>query len=203
MTALPKLRWTPETYLEHERTAAVKSEYFAGEVFAMAGASEAHNLIVTNLIASLRPQLRARGCKVYPSDMRLKVSATGLYTYPDLTIVCGAARFDDKQHDILLNPTVLCEVLSPATEAYDRGKNFEHYRRLRSLVEYVLIAQDACRVEHYVRQPDDRWLLTELREAQDVINLSSVGCRVALADVYEQVEMAAAASDLVVGANTE
>ena len=193
MTALLKFRWTPETYLAHERTAATKSEYLAGEIFAMAGASEAHNLIVTNLIACLRPQLRARGCKIYPSDMRIKISATGLYTYPDLTIVCGPARFDDKQHDVLLNPTVLCEVLSPATEAYDRDKKFEHYRRLRSLTEYLLIAQDVSHVEHYVRQPDDRWLLTEVRETQDVITLSSVGCRVALADVYEQVEIPAAA----------
>src|SRR5215510_15498100 len=112
---------TPEEYLALERKAGYKSEYFAGEIFAMSGASEQHNLIVANVVATLHTQFRNRPCKVYASDMRVKVSPTSLYTYPDVVALCSEPRFDDDQKDTLLNPTVIIEVLSPSTEAYDRG----------------------------------------------------------------------------------
>jgi Uma2 family endonuclease len=190
MSAQLKIRLTPEEYLAVERKAEYKSEYLAGEVFAMSGASEAHNLIAGNVFAALHAQLRKRPCKVYPSDMRVKVSATDLYTYPDVTVVCGEAQFDDDRQDTLLNPTVIVEVLSPSTEGYDRGAKFEHYRKLESLREYVLIAQDKHHVEHYVRQPDNQWLLSETDSLPDTIHLPSINCDLALADVYDKVDIA-------------
>jgi Uma2 family endonuclease len=142
MSLQPKTEYTPEEYLALERNAEAKSEYFAGEIFLMAGASERHNLIVANLIAEFRSQFKNRACKVYPSDMRVKVSASGLYTYPDVTVVCGEPQFEDEHKDTLLNPTLIIEVLSESSEAYDRGKNFEHYRSLKTLSDYLIIAQD-------------------------------------------------------------
>ncbi len=136
---------SPQEYLAMERQAETKSEYYAGEVFAMAGASRKHNLIVPNLAYLLVGQLKSRSCEVYNSDMRVKVSATGLYTYPDLAVVCGKPRFDDDQEDTLLNPTVIVEVLSKSTEAYDRGEKFAMYRALESMTDYLLIAQDIAR----------------------------------------------------------
>ena len=118
MSSVPKTLLSPEEYLARERIADHKSEYFAGEVFAMAGASERHNLIVLNTAATLREQLRKRPCRVYPSDLRLKVQNTGLYTYPDVSVVCGEPELLSEQGDVLLNPNVLVEVLSESTEAY-------------------------------------------------------------------------------------
>jgi Uma2 family endonuclease len=189
MSAQLKIRLTPEEYLAIERKAEYKSEYYAGEMFAMAGASEPHNLIAGNTFATLHAQLRKRPCKVYPSDMRVKVSPTGLYTYPDVTVVCGKAQFDDEEKDTLLNPTVIIEVLSPSTEGYDRGRKFEHYRKLESLQEYVLIAQDTYHVEHYTRQPDNQWLLSEIEGLQGTLHLPSINCDLPLADLYDKVEI--------------
>lgn len=189
MSTQPKPYLSPQEYLAVERAAAYKSEYFAGEVFAMSGASRPHNLIVTNLISELRGQLRGRPCEVYPSDMRVKVSPTGLYTYPDVVVVCGTPRFDDAHTDTLLNPTVLFEVLSDSTEGYDRGRKFEHYRQLASLQEYVLIAQEQYHVEHYVRQADHRWLLSETNDRGETLHLPSLACDLALAEVYDRIEL--------------
>ena len=180
-------RLTPEDYLAIERSADCKSEYLNGELFAMGGASPEHNLIVTNTAAELRQQLKQRPCRVYANDLRVKVSPTGLYTYPDIVVACGEAKFDDKQKDTLLNPSVIIEVLSDSTEGYDRGKKFGHYRQLESLSEYVLIAQDEHHVESYLRQPDDRWLLTETSEPQGSIGLNSIDCELALAEIYDKV----------------
>ncbi len=184
-----KSRLTPQEYLTLERSAASKSEYINGEMFAMVGASESHNLIVANTVAELRQQLKKRPCKVYPSDMRVKVSQTELYTYPDVVVVCGAARFDDEQKDTLLNPTVIIEVLSDSTEGYDRGKKFEHYRKLESLSEYVLIAQSRYHIECYHRQADHQWLLAETDNLQEIIQLRSIDCGLVLAEVYDKVEI--------------
>lgn len=143
-----------------ERRAETKSEYFAGEVFALAGTtrphSRPHNRIKTNLVYSLDTQLRDRPYNVYPSDLRVRVR-TGLYTYPDVVVTCGEEAFADDENDILLNPVVIIEVLSKSTEAYDRGKKFEHYQRLESLVEYLMVAQQPYRVEQYIRQADGSW----------------------------------------------
>ncbi|MBI3951604.1 MAG: Uma2 family endonuclease [Acidobacteria bacterium] len=184
-----KRHLTPEEYLAIERKAEYKSEYFNGEVFAMAGAGERHNLIVANLIMELGRQLKKRPCKVYPSDMRVKIPVTGLYTYPDVVVVCGEPMFEDEHKDTLLNPTVLIEVLSESTEAYDRGKKFEHYRSVESLSDYVLIAQDAPKIEHYVRQPGNLWLLSETSGSQDIVQIDSIQCELALTEVYDKVEM--------------
>jgi Uma2 family endonuclease len=182
-------RYTPEEYLALERQAQCKSEYDAGDILAMAGASRWHNLIVANVVGELRAQLKGHPCATYPSHMRVKVSATGLYTYPDVTVVCGEARFEDNQQDTLLNPTLIVEVLSESTEAYDRGGKFAHYRKLPSLMEYVLIAQTKPHIEHYVRQPDNRWLLSEADSLSDTLHLPSIDCRLALAEVYDKVDM--------------
>jgi len=191
MSLQPKTHLTPEEYLAIERKAEYKSEYFNGEMFAMAGASERHVLIVTNVVAELRGQLRRRPCTVYSTDLRVRVSPTGLYTYPDVVVVCGQAQFADDQKDTLLNPTLIVEVLSESTKDYDRGGKFEHYRTLMSLSEYVLIDQDKHHVEHFVRQPENRWLLSETNRLEDTIHVSSISCDLALAEVYDKVELPA------------
>jgi Uma2 family endonuclease len=184
----PKLYLTPAEYLAVERKQKYKSAYWNGELYAMAGASEGHNLITANVIAELGMQLRGRSCKVYPSAMRVQIKATGLYTYPDVVVVCGKPQFEDEEADTLLNPTVVVEVLSKSTETYDRGKKFENYRTLDSLTEYVMIAQDRVHVEHYVRQQDNQWLLSETKELQDVIELPTIQCTLTLIDVYDKVD---------------
>lgn len=178
----------PDEYLAFEREAEYKSEYFAGQTFAMAGASRRHNLIVGNMVSELSFQLKGRTCEVYSNDMRVKISATGLYTYPDIAVVCEDIRFEDNHEDTLLNPTVIIEVLSQSTQGYDRGEKFAHYRSLESLCEYLLIAQKIYLVEHYIRQPDNKWLLSETRHLQDRIELPSVSCTLALADIYDKVK---------------
>jgi len=122
------------------------------------------------------------------SDIRVKVRPTGLYTYPDIVALCGEPQFDDEQKDTLLNPIVIVEVLSPSTEAYDRGEKFAHYRKLVFVAEYVLISQEKPHVEHFVRQPDNQWLLSEASDLHDTVQLPSINCALALSDVYEKVE---------------
>lgn len=189
MSLQPKPRLTPEDYLALERSADFKSEYFNGEIFAMTGASESHNLIVINTIRELSIQLKKRPCKVYANDMRVKVDPTGLYTYPDVVVTCGKAQFDDTHLDTLLNPVLIVEVLSDSTEAYDRGRKFEHYRKLDSLIEYVLIAQNRPHIESYRRQADQQWLLRECSELDGTLRLPSIDCDLALAEVYDKVEL--------------
>ncbi len=184
-----KPRLTPEDYLAIERSAEFKSEYFDGEIFAMAGASRAHNSIVLNTGSEIRQHLKNRPCKAYVNDMRVKVSPTGLYTYPDVVVVCGKEQFEDTHLDTLLNPTVIIEVLSDSTEAYDRGRKFEHYRHLDSLVEYVLIAQQRPHVESYRRRPDQHWLFTECSGLDATLQLQSIDCDLALAEIYAKVEL--------------
>jgi Uma2 family endonuclease len=188
MAALPKIYFTPNEYLAWERKQETKHEYWAGEVYAMAGASERHNLISLNFGAELRTQLRSRGCRVYPGDMRIRIPVTGLYTYADVTVVCGRPEFDDSELDTLLNPTLIVEVLSKSTESYDRGTKFQNYRSLASLTDYLLVAQDRPQIEHYARQGDNQWLLTEVTGLETSIALPSLGCTISLADVYDLVE---------------
>jgi Uma2 family endonuclease len=186
--------FTPEEYLAHEREAAYKSEYIAGQVVAMSGVSREHSLINGNLFRVLSSQLLDRPCEIHASDMRVKVSARvsakisarGMYTYPDIAVVCGEAQFEDDQVDSLLNPTLIVEVLSPSTEAYDRGVKFGYYRQLPSLREYLLVAQDHMLVEHFVRE-DDGWLLTETTEIDAVVRLPSISCEVPVAEIYRKI----------------
>ena len=189
MSTQPKTFLTPEQYLEIERKAEFKSEYYQGEMFAMSGARSDHNLIVGNLVAFLHPQLRSRPCRVYPSDMRVRVSPTGLYTYPDVVVVCGEPQFVDEELDTLTNPTLIIEVLSPSTEAYDRGRKFEHYRSLRSLREYLLVEIDRVHADLYTRQSGEQWLLTAAGRTEGTIELSSIDCKLTLAEIYEKTKL--------------
>jgi Uma2 family endonuclease len=178
---------TPEQYLSFERSSEYKSEYLNGEIFGMTGASRKHNLIATNIVLSLGNQLKGGPCELYVSEMRVKVNAVGLYTYPDLAIVCEEPQLEDEFFDTLLNPTVLIEILSKSTERYDRIAKSDYYRRLNSLSEYLLVAQEQYRVEQYTRQPDDHWLLTEIHSVEGVVDLQSIKCSLALREVYEKI----------------
>lgn len=188
MSTAEKRFITPEEYLAAERKATVKSEYVNGQVFAMAGASRKHNLIKLNTASELNRQLRDRPCETYQSDMRVKVSTTGLYTYPNVTVVCDEPQFEDAEVDTLLNPLLLIEVLSESTESYDRGTKSQHYRRLESLQEHVLIAQDQIHVELYARQPDGLWLLWETDDPKATLKLTSIGCELRVEDIYAKVK---------------
>ncbi|MGH7596165.1 MAG: Uma2 family endonuclease [bacterium] len=178
---------TVEEYLAREREADYKSEYFNGEIFAMAGALEPHNLITGNVLGELHAQLKPRPCRVYPSDMRLKVSATGLYTYSDVMVVCGEVQFDDDEFDTLLNPTVIIEVLSKSTESHDRITKFEHYSKLKSLREYLLVAQNRPRAELFIKEGEGRWAFLTFENLEDVVKLASIDCELALKDIYLKV----------------
>lgn len=155
MASAPVLIISPEEYLRRERASDERHEYFAGRIYAMSGASREHSMICSNTLGSLWNQLRGKPCEVHSSDLRVQVSDTGLYTYPDLSVVCGKKLFADEHVDTLLNPKIVIEVLSPSTEAYDRGDKFAHYRTLDSLTDYLLIAQDKPRIEHYRRSGDE------------------------------------------------
>ncbi len=191
MAVQPKIRITPEEYLAAERQAAFKSEYFGGEVFAMAGASYAHNLIVANVIAELRQQLKKQSSTVVPSDLRLWIESTEHYLYPDVTVVCGEPEFTDEHIDTLVNPRLIVEVLSKSTKDFDRGEKFTLYRSLPSFAEYVLIAQDRHHVEHFARQADGRWLLTDIDKVAETVSLVSIEGQLALAEIYDKVPLPA------------
>ena len=191
MSSQPKPYLTPEQYLACERVAPYKSAYFRGEMFAMAGASPAHVLMVSNIVAALHGQLRRRPCAVYSTDLRVKITASGLYTYPDVVVVCGTLHFDDEHQDTLLNPALIVEVLSESTQDYDRGGKFTQYRTIPSFAEYVLVAQDECHIEHFVKQANGQWLLSETTQATDTITLSSIECTLLLSDIYEKVQLPA------------
>lgn len=186
----PKPQLSPEEYLAFDRSADGKSEYLDGEMFAMSGGSHAHSLIAVNLARELSGALRERPCRVFGSDLRVVVEATGLYTYPDLSIVCGKPDFGpDDPKDTLRNPTLLIEVLSPSTENYDRSKKFEHYRAIPSLREYVVVAQDRAFVERLLRRDDGVWEFTEFRGLDASITLASIGVTLPFAEIYEKVEL--------------
>jgi Uma2 family endonuclease len=180
-------RYTPAEYLALERAAETKSEYLDGQIFALAGASRRHNLITGSLVTQLTLQLGQRPCEVYPSDMRVKISDTGLYTYPDVTVVCGEPEFEDTELDVLLNPTLLVEVLSKSTEGYDRGAKFDHYRTIPSLREVLFVDQDTVHAVQYVRQGDTTWILSESRDPEGPLALVSIDVQLSLRDVYAKV----------------
>ena len=170
-----------------ERKSEIKHEYCAGEMFAMIGASNRHNLIESHIIRLLGNQLLDSQCNVYPSDMRVKVSATGIYTYPDVVVACAEEQFDDEEKDALLNPVVIVEILSASTEDYDRGGKFEQYQNIASLTGHLLIAEDSCRVEQYVGQSDNEWEYSVYRHAGNLVKINVIGCELVLQDVYAKV----------------
>ena len=188
MSTAEKIRYTPAEYLARERKAEYKSEYFRGEIFAMAGASQAHNLIASGISRLLGNHLIERRCQVYQSDMRLKVGASGLYTYPDVAVVCGKPEFDDSHTDTLANPVVLVEVLSPSTANYDRGVKFDHYQQIPSLKHYVLAEQDRPHVDVFTRESEHRWAYCSYNGLEVVAELPAIDCRLPLRDVYALVE---------------
>ncbi len=179
---------TEAEYRAFERASEFKHEYLDGEIVAMTGVSRNHNLITSAVIALLYNQLRGRPCEIYPSDMKVYAPATHSYTYPDITVVCGEAQFDDDHRDILLNPTVVIEVLSPSTEAFDRSQKFQNYWQIPSLQAYILIAQDQPRIERFTRQGVNEWLLNVAVGVDQTLALPAIDCTLVLADVYEQVD---------------
>jgi Uma2 family endonuclease len=191
MSAIEKKHWTADEYLAFEAASGEKHEFIDGEVYAITGASENHNLIVANTLASLVAQLRGRPCKTYPSDMLVHVTATGDYYYPDISVVCGDSDIVHNKQDMLLNPVLVIEVLSPTTEKLDRGKKFLNYRTLKSLQEYILIAQDEVLVERFVRQADGQWLLSDATSLDGAVELTPIDCHLTLADVYDKISFEA------------
>ena len=181
-------RITETEYLDLERHAEFKSEFFAGEVFPMSGGTPLHSQIATNLAAELRNELKGKRCVPYNSDLRLKVEATGLLTYPDLSVVCGPLQLATGTDDTVVNPTVIVEVLSDSTEAYDRGKKFENYRLMPSLREYLLVSQKEPRIDQFIRQENEQWLLREAAGLQASLSLPSLEIKISLAEVFAGVE---------------
>ncbi len=188
MAANPHPKITPEQYLEAERAAiGVKSEYYDGYIYAMAGASFAHGVITINLATALHNKIARRGCAVIANDLRTRVAYRGLYTYPDVVVICGKPQFIDGEHDTLTNPTLLIEVLSPSTEGYDRGFKSSQYRKIESLREYALVSQKEPRVEIYQRRENQQWLISEAAGLDSSIHLESVDCDLSLGDVYQNI----------------
>ena len=179
---------TPKAYLASERRSEYKSEYIHGEVLAMSGASNPHNLITVEITTELNIQLRGRASDVYASAMRVRTSSTGAYFYPDVAVVCDKPRFEDNVFDTLLNPTLIVEVLSPSTEVYDRGEKFAHYQELASLREYILVSQDRIHVEHY-RLMETQWVGKAFHALEDVLSLDSIECKLPLRDIYTRVTL--------------
>src|ERR1044072_6698528 len=186
MASVPNYYVSPEEYLTLERKAEFKSEYLDGVVYAFAGGSPRHNLIVANVIITLGGQLKGRPCRVHPSDLKIRVSNSKRFFYPDVSVVCGAYEFADDQQDVILNPTLIVEVSSESTAAFDRGKKFLSYQQISSLQEYLLLSQDEILIEGYTRQGNDTWLYTKLTDAEGKLTLSSVACELALRDVYDK-----------------
>ena len=196
VAAHPTPRLTPEQYLEIERAAEFRSEYFNGEMFAMSGGSPRHAFIIANCIRELGNAFKKSPCRVASSDLRVRVSPNGLYTYPDVLVVYGDLKLADGRTDTLVNPTLLVEVLSPSTEANDRGFKFTQYRQIESLQEYVLVSQHEARVEIYRRQVGNEWLLSEYVGMEAPCVFRSVDCSVALAEIYDRIEFDPTPTDL-------
>jgi Uma2 family endonuclease len=214
MALVPTLqpyRFTVEEYLAFERASDERHEYLDGVIYAMAGSSspqamagesEDHGTICMNLAVSLGSQVRGTPCRVFSKDMKVRCgpyrphTREGLYAYPDLVVVCGSSQYHDQIRDVLLNPTVIGEVLSPSTEAFDRGEKFLRYRAwLSTLTDYLLVAQHRPLIDHYHRQEDSTWTLRALEGLHAHVHLETIGCTVPLADVYERIMFSQAEGD--------
>ena len=185
-TVAAQTYFTPEEYIALERKAHFKSEYFDGHIIAMSGASRQHNRITLDISTELNLQLRGKDCEVFSSDMRVRSGDSDAYFYPDVVVVCGKQEFEDDVLDTLLNPILVVEVLSPSTEAYDRGEKFARYKQLASLQEYLLVSQDSVRVEHH-RRHVAQWMLSHYRALDEVLLLPSIGGELSLRDIYRRV----------------
>lgn len=182
--------FTAAEYLRIERAATYRSEFYRGEMFAMADGSPKHSLIKMNLSGALWSRLRGHRCTAYDSDLRIRCP-TGLYTYPDASVICGELEFDDEHKDTVLNPTLIVEVLSKTTEAYDRGKKFDHYRTIPALREYVLVAQDEPMMQRFLRNEDGTWTLTAVSGMDQVLAFKSIEVELPLAEVFDRVDFTA------------
>ena len=188
MAANPERRYTLEEYLELDRTSEERLEFWDGEVFCMSGGSEAHVEIESNLVAFLKPQLRERGCRTFLGNVRVKVPSAPPYRYADFSALCGAAEFEKIGGvDTLVNPTLLVEVLSDSTEAYDRGEKFSHYKSIPTLREYLLVAQHHPHVTHLFKDEDGKWIHTEANDLGASLQLHSLGCELPMSEIYRDV----------------
>ncbi|MBI2533696.1 MAG: Uma2 family endonuclease [Deltaproteobacteria bacterium] len=193
MSKQQKARFTVAEYLSMDRDASEKHEFAFGETYAMGGASARHVEIVGNIVSELRNHLRQRPCRVYSTDLRLRVDADHRYTYPDVVVVCGQPQFLDDQLDTLLNPDLIVEVLSESTRNYDRGDKFQQYRGIPSFREYLLVDQAKAHVERYSKQQDGTWSLWETDSLDHVVHLESIAVRLPVSEIYLKVEFDQAA----------
>jgi len=184
----PKFNYvSPEQYLEMERAAIGKHEYYKGEIFAMSGASRRHNIIAKNINTLILPFLKNKNCDMFGSDLRIHIPENSLYTYPDFSIICGEWETTDKEKDTVINPSSIIEILSKTTRDYDRGTKFTLYRSIKTLKEYILIDSTSFSVEIFIRQNDDSWVLTEHKNLSESFAIQSIGLTLHLQDIYEAV----------------
>jgi Uma2 family endonuclease len=185
----PVTKVTEEQYLAMDRAAEFRSEFLDGEIIAMSGGSMRHADVQANVIGELFAALRGSDCRVYSSDFRVRVSKTRMYAYPDVSVVRGKPVLADERQDVLLNPAVIFEILSPSTEKYDRGVKFQHYRTIDSLKDYILVGQDAIRVEHYTRGDDNTWTLHDNQRLEEELKIASIAVSLPLSRIYDRVEL--------------
>ena len=190
MASPPVSKLTEEQYLAIERAAEFRSEFLDGEMFAMSGAPMNHAMLQTNTVVELSMALRGKGCRVFGPDFHVRVSSR-MYTYPDVSVVCGKPLLGDRQNDSLMNPVAIFEVLSPSTEKYDRGLKFQHYRTIGSLRDFFLVDQDQVLIEQYTRQPDHTWTLREYRNLEEELKIDSIGANISVQRIYDQIEFPA------------
>ena len=188
--ALPRMpRYTVDEYLAMERESATRHDYVDGYIYDMAGESLQHSRICVNLAREVSNQLKGRECEALSPNMKVRTSNSGLFSYPDLTVVCGGPRFLDGRQDVLLNPTAIFEVLSSSTEAYDRGEKFMRYRSfIETLLDYLLVSQVRPLIDHFVRRSDGQWLYSSIAELTGSVEVASIGCRLEMAEIYARVD---------------
>jgi Uma2 family endonuclease len=187
MSRIPQQRYTTAEYLSLERTSDVRHEFVDGQIVAMSGGSIWHAIICDNMLVRLTSRLEGSGCKPFSASLRVKIQATGNYTYPDLSIVCGERQMEDGRNDTLLNPKVLVEVLSPSTESHVRGWKFRNYQLIPSFEEFLLVSQDEPRVERFRRQGEVGWLMTHVSGLDQTVRIESIGCELPLREIYKEV----------------
>lgn len=193
----PKRCYTAEEYLDLERVSEERSEYLDGTIYAMAGESPQHGAISTNLVAELRNQLKGSPCQVFTKDMKVRSgplplrprSTKGLFSYADIVVVCGEPQFIDRHRDVIINPAVIIEVLSPNTEAFDRGEKFWRYRSFNpSLTDYLVVAQDQPSIDHFARQQNEQWVIAaSVHDLAESVKVESINCTLRLTEVYDRV----------------
>jgi Uma2 family endonuclease len=189
MASNPVTRVTEEEYLAIDRAAEVRSEFFDGEMLAMSGGSMRHARLQGNIYGELYNALRGGNCQAFGSDFRVRVSTGRMYAYPDVTVVCGKPILTDERQDILLNPAVIFEVLSPSTEQYDRGVKLRYYRAIESLTDYILVDQNQIRIERYTRGDAGTWTLRDYQYPEEDLQIPSLGISPVLQRIYDRVEL--------------